>query len=59
MEKIIRMFNMGTEIYLNRDDVLALIKDQRKRADSLNAKNELDCLIKALSEGIEDHKGGI
>lgn len=58
MEKVIQMVMIRGEAYINRIDTIALLKEMVKKAESLNAKNDLECVISMLSEGIEDHSNG-
>ena len=51
MEEIIRMIQMGASVYLHREDVIRLIKKVCERAESLNAKRDLQALVEALEGG--------
>lgn len=45
----IRMTIFSGEVYLHRDDLLDLIKEASKRADTLNAKSIFNSLLESLS----------
>lgn len=50
-EKIIRMVSINNQMYVNRSDVIELIKAIRKNAGSLNSQHDLKILIECLLEG--------
>ena len=52
---IIRMANINGSTYINRDDVITLLKLTSDRASSLNSKADLKGVIETLSEGIQDY----
>jgi len=50
-EKVIRMVTVDHEMFVNRLDLIELIKAIRKNAGSLNSQNDLKVLIECLLEG--------
>ncbi len=51
----IRMAKIAGCTYLNRDDVINLLRLTKERASSLNSQSDLEGVIETLSEGIEDY----
>ena len=51
MEEIIRMIQLGSDVYLHKEDIINLIEKVMERAETLSARVDLKSLITLIEGG--------